>query len=133
MIYEINVFFCYTENVFASNNITLAQDCYENNTDFQNLNDIEFKNKKSSQDPWTTLLAKAVFFISWNLVNFSDKYFPISMKIISVFTDTEMWKLFCIQSWFYVNCIHTFQQFFFAIKIHLHMYICGVFVTLIKD
>lgn len=57
-------FFCYTENVFASNNFTLAQDYYENNTDFQNLNDIEFKNKKSSQDPWTTLLTKAVFFIS---------------------------------------------------------------------
>lgn len=57
-------FFCYTENVFASNNFTLAQDCYENNTDFKNLNDIEFKNKKSSQDPWTTLLTKAVFFIS---------------------------------------------------------------------
>lgn len=76
---------------------------------------------------------KRFFFISWNLVNFSDKYFPISMKIISVFTDTEMWKLFCIQSWFYVNFIHTFQQFFLAIKIHLHMYICGVFVPLIKD
>lgn len=86
---------------------------------------LNLRIKKSSQDPWTTLLTKAVFFHIMKFSQFQRQVFSYFYEDHICFYWHGNVKVVLHTILILCQLYPYFSAVFFAIKIHLHMYICG--------